>query len=330
MQTNRLPDHVSFEAAALLEPLSVAIHAVNRACPAPGSTALVMGAGTVGLLTAAMARQSGCTDVTIADVDAGRVDYALKHGFATHGYIVSRPLHPSSSSSSIYTSHSGASTPSEEAAGGSGGTASAPPAAASTGYITPPSVYSSSSSGGGSGGSGDAVQQQLAAAKALAADVLALARREQVSSAHGNGDDDDDSEDVGVDVAFECTGKESCTQTCLYAARPGGKLVMVGMGTPIQTMPLSAAHLREVDILGIFRYAGTYPTGIRLLCAQGLEVQRQKQKPGQGQGGFSLPSLDAMVTHRFKGLDAAKGAFELASRTVDDDGNLVLKVIIEA
>ena len=104
--------------------------------------------------------------------------------------------------------------------------------------------------------------------------------------------------------------------TSLYATRPGGRVIMVGMGTPIQTLPMSVAHLREVDILGIFRYANTYPTGIRLLCAQAY--------------GGGLPNLDDMVTHRFKGLGAAKQAFELAGRTVDDDGNLVLKVVIEA
>jgi L-iditol 2-dehydrogenase len=43
-----------------------------------------------------------------------------------------------------------------------------------------------------------------------------------------------------------------------------------------------------------------------------------------------LPSLDDMVTHRFKGLGAAKEAFEVASRTVDGEGRLVLKVVIEA
>lgn len=101
-------------------------------------------------------------------------------------------------------------------------------------------------------------------------------------------------------------------QTALYATRPGGKVIMVGMGTPIQTLPLSAAHLREVDILGIFRYANTYATGIRLLSAG------------------CLPSLDDMVTHRFKGLESAKKAFELAGRTQDDEGRLVLKVVIEA
>jgi len=88
-------------------------------------------------------------------------------------------------------------------------------------------------------------------------------------------------------------------------------VIMVGMGTPIQTLPISAAHLREVDILGIFRYCNTYTAGIRL-----LESGR-------------LPNLGNMVTHRFKGLKRAREAFELAGRTKDDEGELVLKVVIE-
>ncbi|KAF6829410.1 alcohol dehydrogenase GroES-like domain-containing protein [Colletotrichum plurivorum] len=269
---HKIPDHVSYEAAALLEPLSVAIHAVNRAKPEPSSTALVIGAGTVGLLTAAMARQAGCAQVTITDVDAGRVNYAISKGFATHGYVVPAP------GSSVYNSGSGTSTPQDP------------------GAMTPASIFSVQST-----------QSKFDGAKALATDILALAKvPEELET---------DSEDDGVDVTFECTGKEICMQTSLYATRPGGKVVMVGMGTPIQTLPLSVAHLREIDILGIFRYANTYPTGVRLLCAK-------------GNGG--LPNLDDMVTHRFKGLENAAKAFDLASRTCDDEGNLVLKVVIEA
>lgn len=272
----------------------MAIHAVNRARPEPGSTALVMGAGAVGLLTAAMARQSGCTAVTICDVDQGRVDYALEHGFATHGYVVPRPLHASSSCSSI----SGSST------------------AGADGAVTPASSIFS------------ALDGRLAGARAAAQDILAASRTSSSSSSPSpmafDLEDADEDEDDGVDVTFECTGKEVCMHTALYATRPGGKVIMVGMGTPIQTLPMSVAHLREVDILGIFRYANTYATGIRLLCAS-------KQGGGGGKdarGG--LPSLDNMVTHRFKGLHNARDAFELASRTVDDEGRLVLKVVIEA
>lgn len=267
---HRLPDHVSYDAAALLEPLSVAIHAMNRAQPTPGSTALVVGAGTVGLLTAAMARQSGCTQVTITDIDAGRVNYAISKGFATHGYVIPKTF----SSPDV----SGFSTPN------------------TAGVRTPSSVFSAAS--------------QFDGAKKVAAEIHAVA---SPSNEFVLEEDED-----GFDVTFECTGKEVCMHTSLYATRAGGKVIMVGMGTPIQTLPLSIAHLREIDILGIFRYANTYPTGIRLLCSQKL-------------GGVgALPSLDDMVTHRFKGLDKAQGAFELASRTSDDDGNLVLKVVIEA
>lgn len=154
---------------------------------------------------------------------------------------------------------------------------------------------------------GGSVQDRLDGAKLVAADVLAVARPDMAAL--------EEDEDDGVDVTFECTGKEPCMQTSLYATKPGGKVIMVGMGTPIQTVPLSAAHLREVDILGIFRYANTYQTGIRLLA---------------GKGNMKLPSLDEMVTHKFKGLEQAREAFELAGRTFDDEGKLVLKVVIEA
>lgn len=272
---HKIPDHVSFGAAALLEPLSVAIHSVNRAAPTPGSTALVIGAGTVGLLVAAMARQSGCTFVTIMDIDEGRVNYAISKGFATHGYVVPMPFHSSASSSSLSTS--GTSTP-----------------ASLDGIMTPLTSYSS-------------ISDRLEGAKSVAADVLAVARPDMGAL--------EEDEYEGVDVTFECTGKEACMQTSLYATKPGGKVIMVGMGTPIQTVPLSAAHLREVDILGIFRYANTYQTGIRLLA---------------GKGPMKLPDLNDMITHQFKGLEQAKKAFELAGRTMDDAGKLIIKVVIEA
>jgi len=79
------------EAAALLEPLSVAIHATNRATVEPGDTVLVFGAGAVGLLTAAMAKVCGATNVVIADIDLGRVRFALQHQFATRGFVVPLP-----------------------------------------------------------------------------------------------------------------------------------------------------------------------------------------------------------------------------------------------
>ena len=58
-QVIRLPDQVSSEAAALVEPASVAHHAVRRGRPEPGEHIAVLGAGTVGLLAMQAARVMG-------------------------------------------------------------------------------------------------------------------------------------------------------------------------------------------------------------------------------------------------------------------------------
>lgn len=53
-----LPDDVSFVQGALLEPLGVALNAVERVHPEPGDTALVMGPGPIGLLMIAVLKQA--------------------------------------------------------------------------------------------------------------------------------------------------------------------------------------------------------------------------------------------------------------------------------
>lgn len=85
---HKIPSSVPYEAAALIEPLCVAIHATRRAQVAPGSTVLVFGAGAVGLFAAAMAKIAGATTIAIADIAKGRVDFAVENGFATHSYVV--------------------------------------------------------------------------------------------------------------------------------------------------------------------------------------------------------------------------------------------------
>jgi L-idonate 5-dehydrogenase len=63
----RVPDEVGWGEAALLEPLSVALHAVLRAGPVVGRSVLVTGGGTIGLLVAQVARASGATPVVVSD-----------------------------------------------------------------------------------------------------------------------------------------------------------------------------------------------------------------------------------------------------------------------
>ena len=78
-----MPDCVSLEVGALLEPLSVAIQATRRAEVTHGGLVLVLGAGAIGLLCAAVCQSIGATHIVIADIQPDRVDFAIKHGFAT-------------------------------------------------------------------------------------------------------------------------------------------------------------------------------------------------------------------------------------------------------
>lgn len=84
----RLPKTLSYDDGALLEPLSVCIHAISRAGMKRGARCLVFGAGAVGLLCAAVAKIEYACPVVITDVDEGRVTFALKHGFADAGFVV--------------------------------------------------------------------------------------------------------------------------------------------------------------------------------------------------------------------------------------------------
>ncbi len=76
----RLPDGISFAEAAMLEAASVAIHGVRVSQAAGGETALVIGAGMIGLLTLQAAHAAGCARVLIADVDATRLKMAKDVG----------------------------------------------------------------------------------------------------------------------------------------------------------------------------------------------------------------------------------------------------------
>jgi L-iditol 2-dehydrogenase len=75
-----LPGDFSFNEAAMLEAVSVAMHGVKVSQLEGGETALVIGAGMIGLLTLQAARAAGCARVFIADVDATRLELARKIG----------------------------------------------------------------------------------------------------------------------------------------------------------------------------------------------------------------------------------------------------------
>ena len=78
-----VPDHVSFDAAALMEPLSVGIWANRKANTRPGSRVLITGAGPIGIVNAMVARTSGAAHITVTDTNADRLATAERFGFTT-------------------------------------------------------------------------------------------------------------------------------------------------------------------------------------------------------------------------------------------------------
>jgi 2-desacetyl-2-hydroxyethyl bacteriochlorophyllide A dehydrogenase len=75
-----LPAQLSFREAALIEPLSCAVHGMNQLKSRPGDTFLIVGAGTMGLILAQLALHSGASKVAVADLNAQRLHRAKQLG----------------------------------------------------------------------------------------------------------------------------------------------------------------------------------------------------------------------------------------------------------
>ncbi|MBS9431305.1 NAD(P)-dependent alcohol dehydrogenase [Photorhabdus hainanensis] len=77
--TFKLPDNVSFAEGAMVEPLSIGMQAATKAEIKPGDIALVVGAGTIGIVTALAALAGGCSDVIICDVFDEKLEIAKQY-----------------------------------------------------------------------------------------------------------------------------------------------------------------------------------------------------------------------------------------------------------
>ncbi|KAL3472009.1 chaperonin 10-like protein [Aspergillus californicus] len=254
---HKLPDNVSFAGGALVEPLAVCLHAIRRSNPPPkyteaghGSSALIFGAGAIGLLlAAALSAQDSFAQIVVADIDASRLEIASSlqiPGLST--FLIPRPSNP----------------PPRDA-----------PHAEQTTFA-------------------------LATAQSTAASL-----KSTITSTDTFG--------LGFTRVYDCTGVPACVQAGIYAASPGAVLVQIGMGNPIQTVPVGAAALREVDIIGVFRYDGyAYPAAIGLMGSGKMDVVEEK-----------------VVTHKLPLADGAR-AFGLAGSGVDEEGRPVVKVVIES
>jgi D-xylulose reductase len=72
--TYKLPDNVSFAEGALVEPFAIGMQAASKAKIAPGDVALVIGAGTIGIMVALAALAGGCSRVIVSDLMQEKLD----------------------------------------------------------------------------------------------------------------------------------------------------------------------------------------------------------------------------------------------------------------
>ncbi|AEY95291.1 FABR229Cp [Eremothecium gossypii FDAG1] len=109
-----------------------------------------------------------------------------------------------------------------------------------------------------------------------------------------------------VDIAFDCSGAEICIAAAVLICRPGGTHVQVGSSRDYVSFPLAEATVKQLRILGSFRYAaGDYATAVELLASKRVDAAR-------------------LVTHRFP-FDRAVEAYKF-NATADEH---IIKTIIE-
>ena len=85
----KLPEGMSLEEGALIEPTAVAVHITRQAAVKPGDSVVVFGAGPVGLLCCAVAKAYGAVKVVTVDINEERLQFALKYA-ATHSFTSQR------------------------------------------------------------------------------------------------------------------------------------------------------------------------------------------------------------------------------------------------
>ncbi|XP_012271950.1 sorbitol dehydrogenase-like [Orussus abietinus] len=198
----KLPDHVTMEEGALLEPLSVGVHACKRANVTIGSKVLILGAGPIGLVTLLVAKAMGAGKVILADLLQGRLDVAKKIG-ADDTLLLNKDY-------------------SEE--------------------------------------------ETVKKVKDLFGDE--------------------------PDKTINASGSESSIRLGIFVTKPGGVMVMIGMGPAEVKVPLVHALVREIDIRGVFRYANDYADSLDLVATGKVDL-----KP--------------LITHNFK-LEETLKAFEMS------------------
>ncbi len=73
--------------------------------------------------------------------------------------------------------------------------------------------------------------------------------------------------DIEPTVLLECSGSAEATASSIRALGPAGRAVLVGMGAHVLALPLGDVQDRELEIVGVFRYANTWPTAVELAAS---------------------------------------------------------------
>ena len=85
----KLPENVSFEHAAMVEPIAVALHAINLTDVKINDVAIVGGAGMISLFVIQLLKKMGCSRIIAFDIDEDRLEMAMKLG-ATDALVAGR------------------------------------------------------------------------------------------------------------------------------------------------------------------------------------------------------------------------------------------------
>jgi len=201
--TYKLPDNVSNEEGAMIEPLTVAVYACKRSQVSIGKDVLITGAGPIGLFNIMVARAYGANKIVVTDINAERLKIAKEIG----------------------------------------------------------------------------VDSTILVEKEHTTEQLV----QKVKEALGR----------QPDITIECSGAPSSTRLALAATRSGGRAVIVGHGPNEVQLPISDAMIREVEILGSFRYRNCFPLSISLVASGKV-------------------NLKPLITHRYT-IEQSLDAFNTAN-----------------
>lgn len=120
---------------------------------------------------------------------------------------------------------------------------------------------------------------------------------------------------ASVDVTMDCAGFETTVEVALEATTNGGKVILIGMGCSTRTMhvPLLSAAVREVDLLGSFRYRNVYPTCLSLIESGRIDVRKliTHRVDLSGEGRFTAELVKEGFALSEKGGDVVKVMFNL-------------------